>query len=279
MAPEQVRGEAVDRRADIFALGAVLYEMLAGSRPFTGDSTLATLDAVLTRQPPDLSDVNPEISPALSQIVRRCLAKSPDDRFATVADVVAALDSVIQARNPTPPPSLLTVFRRPVVRVIAVLVILAIAAGGWRWSRVRWARTIAAPEVQRLSDHGDNAEAFLLVRQARDVLPDDRHLWQLLLDVSLPAVLTTDPAGADVAFAAYQSTHNLGSSRHDAAQRRPHSTRPHPRADFQGRFSADRGLRMRAFAALHAGSRGRGAAGHGARRRRPRSGSVWPGRC
>ena len=83
--------------------------------------------------------------------------------------------------------------------------ILAIAAGGWRWSRVRWARTIAAAEVQRLSDHGDNTEAFLLVRQARDVLPDDRHLWQLLLDVSLPAVVTTDPAGADVAFAAYQA--------------------------------------------------------------------------
>ena len=100
MAPEQVRGEAVDRRADIFALGAVLYEMLAGSRPFTGDSTLATLDAVLTRQPPDLSDVNPEISPALSQIVRRCLAKSPDDRFATVADVVAAFDSVDPGAEP-----------------------------------------------------------------------------------------------------------------------------------------------------------------------------------
>ena len=88
MAPEQVRGEVVDRRADIFALGAVLYEMLAGRRPFKGDSTLGTLDAVLTRQPPDLSDVNPEIPPALSHIVRRCLAKSPDDRFATVADVV-----------------------------------------------------------------------------------------------------------------------------------------------------------------------------------------------
>ena len=121
MAPEQVRGEVVDRRADIFALGAVLYEMLAGRRPFKGDSTLGTLDAVLTLQPPDLSDVNPEISPALSRIVRRCLAKSPDDRFATVADLVSALDSVIRARNRPPPPSLLALFRRPVVMVTVLL--------------------------------------------------------------------------------------------------------------------------------------------------------------
>ena len=100
MAPEQIRGEPVDRRADIFALGVVLYEMLAGNRPFTGESTLATLDAVLTLQPPDLSNVNPEISPTLSQIVRRCLAKSADDRFATVVDLVAAFDSVIQGAEP-----------------------------------------------------------------------------------------------------------------------------------------------------------------------------------
>ena len=73
--------------------------MLAGTRPFTEESTLATLDAVLTRQPADLSDVNPEISPTLSPIVRRCLAKSPDERFATVADLTAALESVIQVAD------------------------------------------------------------------------------------------------------------------------------------------------------------------------------------
>src|SRR6266850_2591438 len=77
MAPEQVRGETVDGRADIFALGAVLYEMLAGRRAFKGDSTLGTLDAVLTLPPPDLSDVSRDVPPALSHIVRRCLAKSP----------------------------------------------------------------------------------------------------------------------------------------------------------------------------------------------------------
>ena len=118
MAPEQVRGEAVDGRADIFALGAVLYEMLAGRRPFKRDSTLGTLERRLDAAASgSLGRRSPAISPALSHIVRRCLAKSPDDRFATAADVASALDSVIRARNLPPPPSLLALFRRPVVMV------------------------------------------------------------------------------------------------------------------------------------------------------------------
>ncbi|MGE5715302.1 MAG: SUMF1/EgtB/PvdO family nonheme iron enzyme, partial [Acidobacteriota bacterium] len=78
-----------------------------------------------------------------------------------------------------------------------------------RWrvgaSRARWARTVAAPEIERLSNHGDYGEAFLLTRQALDVLPDDRHLYQLWLDVSIPAVVTTEPAGADVELAPYKT--------------------------------------------------------------------------
>jgi eukaryotic-like serine/threonine-protein kinase len=209
MAPEQVRGEAIDGRADIFALGAVLYEMLAGCRPFKRDSTLGTLDAVLRLQLPDLSDVSPAISPALSHIVRQCLAKSPADRFATAVDLVSALESVIRARNSPPAPSLLALFRRPMVMGTMVLVVLTIAATGWRWlvvtSHVRWARTIAAPEVQQLSNHGDDAEAFVLAGQALEIVPDDPHLRQLWLEASVPAVVTTDPEGADVAFAAYRT--------------------------------------------------------------------------
>jgi hypothetical protein len=209
MAPEQLRGEGVDRRTDIFALGAVLYEMLAGRRPLKVNSTLATVDAVLTLQPPDLSEVNPGIPPPLSQIARRCLAKSPDERFATIDELVSAFDSVVRSRSLPPPISLITIVRRPAVMATVMVIILAIAAGGWRWyvvtSRARWARTIAGPEIQRLANHGAVVEAFLLARQALDVEPDDPHLKQLFQDVSMPANITTDPVGADVALSAYRT--------------------------------------------------------------------------
>ena len=88
--------------------------------------------------------MNPEVSPALSQIVRRCLAKSPDDRFATVAELGSALDSVIRARKLPPPPSLRALLRRPAVMVTVLLVILAIAAGAWQWRVVHGPRSLGA---------------------------------------------------------------------------------------------------------------------------------------
>ncbi len=209
MPPEQLRGETVDQRADVFALGVVLYEMLAGRGPFKASSMVGTLDATLTREPPDLSDDNPELPSGLMRILRRCLAKSPDDRFTTAADLENALDAEIRARQPLSPPTLRMFFRRPLVAASTLLLILAAAGGIWQWrasaGRVRWARTVAAPEIQRLANHGDFADAFILARQALDAAPDDPHLRQLWLDVSLPASMNSDPAGADVAFAAYRS--------------------------------------------------------------------------
>jgi eukaryotic-like serine/threonine-protein kinase len=207
MAPEQVRGEAADGRADVFALGVMLYEMIAGHRPFAADSTLATLEAVLTRQPADFRQVFPAIPPAVAQVTRRCLEKSPDDRFATMADVVAALDAIVDSRSRPPPPGLGSLLRRPRTMVPIALIVLVILFGGWRWrvstARAQWARTVAAPEIERLFNHGDYSEAFLLARQALDALPDDPHLQQLWRDVSIPVPVTSDPPGADVDVSAY----------------------------------------------------------------------------
>src|SRR5256886_8422224 len=81
MAPEQVRGEPADPRTDIFAFGALLYEMLSGKRAFRRDTPAETMTAVLKEDPPELSDPGHPISPALDRIVRRCLEKNPEQRF------------------------------------------------------------------------------------------------------------------------------------------------------------------------------------------------------
>src|SRR5215470_9103990 len=94
MAPEQVRGELADPRTDIFAFGAVLYEMLSGKRAFRRETTAETMTAVLKEDPPELADPGHHISPALDRIVRRCIEKSPDQRFQSAKDLSFALGAL-----------------------------------------------------------------------------------------------------------------------------------------------------------------------------------------
>jgi serine/threonine protein kinase len=94
MSPEQVRGGTVDHRADIFSFGAILYEMLSGRRAFHGESAADTMSAILKEDPPDLSDSNKSISPALERLVNHCLEKNPEERFHSVSDLAFALQAL-----------------------------------------------------------------------------------------------------------------------------------------------------------------------------------------
>ena len=94
MAPEQVRGLEVDHRADMFAFGAVLYEMLSGERAVRGETAADTMSAILTKDPPELDLAHLSISPGLERIVRRCLEKSPDLRFQSANDLAFALETL-----------------------------------------------------------------------------------------------------------------------------------------------------------------------------------------
>ncbi len=94
MAPEQVRGRPADARSDIFAFGAILYEMLSGQRAFRGGSAADTMSAILREDPPDLSVTNQTISPGLERIVRHCLEKNPEQRFQSARDLAFNLEAV-----------------------------------------------------------------------------------------------------------------------------------------------------------------------------------------
>lgn len=92
MSPEQVRGQAVDPRSDIFNFGMVLYEMLAGKRAFRGDTSVETMSAILKEDPPALPATNGQVLPAVERIVWRCLEKGPEQRFQSARDLGFALE-------------------------------------------------------------------------------------------------------------------------------------------------------------------------------------------
>src|SRR6266403_2905461 len=94
MSPEQLKGQPADNRSDIFSFGAILYEMLSGKRAFRGDSMAETMSAILRADPPDLSETNKTVSPALERVVRHCLEKNPAERFHSARDLAFAIESL-----------------------------------------------------------------------------------------------------------------------------------------------------------------------------------------
>jgi serine/threonine protein kinase/Tol biopolymer transport system component len=94
MSPEQVRGQTTDHRADIFAFGAILYEMLAGKRAFQKPTSADTMSAILNEDPLGISQITPSTPPALQRVVHRCLEKNPEQRFQSASDLAFALDAL-----------------------------------------------------------------------------------------------------------------------------------------------------------------------------------------
>jgi hypothetical protein len=105
MAPEQIRGQTVDGRADLFSLGVVLYELLTGARPFAGETISSVIYRVVHEEPRAASAVNPRVDAELSSLLRRALAKDPRERFQSGADLAAALRHLAGRlpAAPTPP--------------------------------------------------------------------------------------------------------------------------------------------------------------------------------
>jgi len=94
MSPEQVKGKSADQRSDIFAFGAILHEMLSGTRAFHRESAAETMSAILREEPPDLSATNKNIQPGLERLVRHCLEKNPEERFQSARDMAFDLEAL-----------------------------------------------------------------------------------------------------------------------------------------------------------------------------------------
>ena len=94
MSPEQVRGERVDHRSDIFSFGTILHEMLSGKRAFQRNTPVETMSAILKEEPPELSEINQSIGLEMVRVVRHCLEKKPERRFQTASDLAFALEAL-----------------------------------------------------------------------------------------------------------------------------------------------------------------------------------------
>jgi serine/threonine protein kinase len=169
MAPEQVRGEPAGPRADVFAFGCVLYEMLTGERAFRGATAAETMAAILTEDPRAPAAVRPGLDESLLRVVEHCLRKQPQDRYANAREVLAALDPV---RVETGPVGLSSVARRQARRWIPLAALGAAGlAGGWLWVEVRSRAPDAKPSSpetwQQITFFSDAAVSPALSRDGR----------------------------------------------------------------------------------------------------------------
>jgi len=206
MSPEQAEGRPVDARSDVFSFGSVLYEMLTGQRPFAGNSSITTRMAIVSKTPAPPRALRADVPPALERLVLRCLEKAREARPASGVELLEEVRRVRaevdrdRRRRAAP-------WRRPAVAIPAVLALAAAAAAlAFLWrreSRVRWARSVAVPEVTRLAEAGHYPAAFRLAREARAVLPGDADVERLTRATTWLIDVHTEPAGALVSWKPY----------------------------------------------------------------------------
>jgi hypothetical protein len=148
MSPEQVKGLAADPRSDIFAFGAILYEMLSGQRAFRGASTVETMSAILKEDPPELSQTGKSFSPGLERLVRHCLEKSPTQRFQSARDLAYDLENLSSVSGAAATPAT----KGPRLPWRAVLAGATLAAAGIAVGRLTvGARGDPSPKYQHLT--------------------------------------------------------------------------------------------------------------------------------
>jgi eukaryotic-like serine/threonine-protein kinase len=182
MAPEQIEGKEADERGDIFALGAVLYEMATGKRAFSGKNQASVVAAILASDPPPVSAIQPMSPPALDRVIRNCLAKDPEDRFQSVHDLKLQLRWIAEGGSQAGVPSVVAIRRKSRESLAwiaaAAVVVIALAA------MLLWPKPTVA------------------TRPIQSYLPAPENTTFILADDDTAGPVTISPNGTYIAFVA-----------------------------------------------------------------------------
>ena len=219
MSPEQARGQRLDARTDIFSLAVVLYEMIAGSAPFAGDSSADVIAAILDKEPVPLANNLPGVPRELERIVSKGLRKEREDRYQTIKEMLVDLKGLKReleraaeaGPDNQPAEGRLRSARRlaKITGAVVLAILLIVALGVWMFVRRAQAETerkAAVAEMERLVDLGRFVDVWRVGTAALQRWPDDPQLEHPMRVTTQLVTIATDPPGAEVAFKAYDDT-------------------------------------------------------------------------
>ncbi len=240
MSPEQLHGQRVDARSDIFAFGAVLYEMFTGKKAFERKPTSETSIAIEREEPIPLEQFIKDVPKALDRIIRCCLRRRPEERYASMIEVEQELkdcfELISEPASGVNPRVLLRQSRQPRVAIPALIFLLALMSLiGWgihHSSKVRWAREQALPQIGKLIERGQPGEAYALAVQAERYIPADPTLARFWPDISWSDSIITSPPGASV----YRRNYNSPNAQWEFVGLSPLQKRRFPAVDSSWKF-------------------------------------------